>query len=138
MSTAYDGRLALDVDLGAPATARAELEEPLRRHGCGDVQIRDALMVVSELVMNALVHGEGDDRGQVHLAWQVDPDCVVTVMVTDSGGSSVPHLEEPGAREGGGRGLRLVEALSDSWAVDTDGGRTTVTAVITPRDSQAG
>ena len=70
------------------------------------------LLVVSELATNALRHGgtgpylvgvEGVARG-------------VRVTVTDDGAGH-PALRDPGAADLTGRGLRIVEAFSDSWGV---------------------
>lgn len=126
------GTLALAVELGSPASARATLASGLEDAGCEGLLVRDALMVASELLMNALVHGEGDADGLVHLVWSVDDDCTVTLEVRDSGGVGVPHLESPSVAESGGRGLVLVDALSDTWTIDAGDGPTTVAAVLTP------
>jgi serine/threonine-protein kinase RsbW len=73
-------------------------------------------VMVSELATNALRHGE--------TAFTV---CVeqtphtVRIEVTD-GGQGRPAVRSPGPSEPSGRGLRIVESLSDTWGVTSDGG----------------
>ena len=143
---------AVPFDVSAPAVARSVIEDGLRRRGCEPAQRQVVLTVVTELVMNALLHGaagdqddlpvarsedgsaaatdDGDGDGFLRLAWSVDDDRAVTVAVTDFGSHDVPHLESPSENDGGGRGLRLVEALSSRWSAERRDGATTVTAVV--------
>jgi anti-sigma regulatory factor (Ser/Thr protein kinase) len=144
---------AVPFDVSAPAVARAVVEDGLRRRGCEPSQRQVVLTVVTELVMNALLHGAAGDQddlpvartddqrtagrdgdveghGFLRLAWAVDGDRAVTVSVTDFGSHDVPHLESPSENDGGGRGLRLVEALSSRWSAERRDGATTVTAVV--------
>lgn len=141
---------AVPFGVSAPAVARAVIEDGLRRRGCEPAQRQVVLTVVTELVMNALLHGAAGDQddlpvarsdeesateiddgdGFLRLAWSVDGDRAVTVAVTDFGTHDVPHLESPSENDGGGRGLRLVEALSSRWSAVRRDGATTVTAVV--------
>ncbi|MEU0684134.1 MULTISPECIES: ATP-binding protein [Streptomyces] len=67
------------------------------------------VLAVSELVTNAVVHG----RGEVVLRITVTAD-VVRVSVTDH--SPRPAvLKEAGPDGESGRGIRLVDAISDAW-----------------------
>lgn len=76
--------------------------------------VDDLLVVTSELVTNAVLHG----RGPIELSVALD-DAVAEVTVTDSGGGH-PRLrpDEPNAEHG--RGLVLVDALVDDWGVRRD------------------
>jgi len=69
----------------------------------------DAEVVVGELVTNSIRHG----GGLIELSMEAHADQVL-IKATD-GTSVVPRRREPGA--GGGFGLRLIEAFSDSWGV---------------------
>ena len=71
----------------------------------------DAVIVVGELLENAYVHAPGPHQLRLHLAH--DP-CVVTVAVADTG-TGEPRLRVPG--RAGGRGLLLVDELSQAWGV---------------------
>lgn len=69
-------------------------------------------LLVSELATNALVHGDGDVR--LH----VIADAVrVRVEITDDS-DSLPAERHAGALAEGGRGIGLLESLSDRWGVD--------------------
>lgn len=73
---------------------------------------------MSELVTNSVVHSKSRDGGRVTLALA---DCHdrIHVDVVDEGGDFVPHVDLDGFAEGG-RGLFLVEAISERWGVHTD------------------
>lgn len=72
----------------------------------------DALLCVSELATNALLHGVPPGRHfLVFLRWDGH---VLRVEVHDSG-PGVPRVAA--GRDEGGRGLFLVAALSDQWGV---------------------
>jgi anti-sigma regulatory factor (Ser/Thr protein kinase) len=77
-------------------------------------ELRDAVTVmVSELSTNALVHAStGFD-----VAIERSDDAVV-VSVSDLGDGR-PEVQSPGSSEPHGRGLRIVEALSDEWGITT-------------------
>jgi anti-sigma regulatory factor (Ser/Thr protein kinase) len=104
----------------APRRVRARLGPLLADHVSGDDRI-DVLVLVSELVTNAVRHGGAgeDDTIVVHLAVAAG---VLRIDVCDHGpGFTPPAVLRPRA-EGGGNGLILVERLSSSWGVAGDDG----------------
>jgi anti-sigma regulatory factor (Ser/Thr protein kinase) len=107
--------LLLTDERGAPATAREAL-----RNGNGMLPdgIRDdVLLLVSELVTNAVRHaGAGPDR-PLHLQLLRGPRWVV-VTVGDEGPGFTWHPAPPAANESGGWGLFLVDQIADSWGVE--------------------
>src|SRR4051794_5532626 len=68
-------------------------------------------LVASELVTNAVAHGDGAITVRLELL-----DDVVRIEVIDTGDRSAPAIRRT-ADEGGGYGLRLVDALSQRWGV---------------------
>ncbi|HWF23057.1 MAG TPA: ATP-binding protein [Acidimicrobiales bacterium] len=68
-----------------------------------------AALMVSELATNALVHADADFEVTIEIT-----ETAVTVEVTDAG-QGVPTLRWPEASDPHGRGLRIVEELSDRW-----------------------
>ena len=95
------------------ATARTFVERTLRSWGCRDM-IDDARVVVTELVSNVVRHAGTD------LALIVDLDPVrdrVRIDVVDHADGEVV-LRGSTSADLGGRGLRLVDELSDGWGVE--------------------
>ena len=90
-------------------------------------QTDDALLVISELVTNALRHGLGD----VVVRASLDDETAVRVSVTDSGAEQ-PRLLPPDPRRLGGVGLRIVDDIAASWGVSRFPGGKTAWAVIAP------
>ena len=73
-------------------------------------QRQDAVLMVSELVTNAVVHGVGA------ISLRIDSGAdTVRIEVADEGNVGVAPSPEPSAH--GGWGLRIVEQLSDDWGV---------------------
>jgi anti-sigma regulatory factor (Ser/Thr protein kinase) len=107
--------LLLTDDSGAAATAREAL-----RNGNGMLPdgIRDdVLLLVSELVTNAVRHaGAGPDR-PLHVQLLRGPRWVV-VAVRDEGPGFAWHPAPPAGNESGGWGLFLVDQIADSWGVE--------------------
>ena len=86
----------------------------------------DSSLVVHELVLNAVTHGEPDGDGGIGLSLRVDGrELVISVHDGGSEGTVAP-LPSSTSREHG-RGLAMVAALSSRWSVDRSAG-TTVTA----------
>ncbi|MET7685550.1 ATP-binding protein [Streptomyces sp. NPDC005423] len=75
----------------------------------------DVLLCVSELATNALVHAV--PAGRLFRVFLRYDGHVLRVEVHDSGGG-VPRVDaHPDDTDEGGRGLMLVDALSDKWGV---------------------
>ena len=80
--------------------------------GYDDV-IEDALVVVSELVTNAIVHAHSDCDLLLK-----DANHILRIEVID-GGHGSPELQRPTTHAEHGRGLLLVSAMCAAWGVDT-------------------
>jgi anti-sigma regulatory factor (Ser/Thr protein kinase) len=95
--------------------------------------VEDALVVVTELVGNAVRHARplrGENRpGVVILRWDVTGEHV-RIEVTDGGGTHEPHVEPPSLADTGGRGLAIVSAVARDWGVTSDAEEVTVYAVV--------
>jgi anti-sigma regulatory factor (Ser/Thr protein kinase) len=72
----------------------------------------DALLVVSELVTNAVLHGTGDI--ELRLAFDGQR---LTGEVTDEGILFTGRARELDRHEAGGRGLDLVGSIADTWGL---------------------
>lgn len=99
-------------DRGAPAAARDAVAVRLR--GVVGAQILDdVLLVVSELVTNAFVHG----RGTIGLWLRLDGALLVG-QVSDEGAGFAPRRAGRSDDGAGGRGLRIVDSLACRWGVE--------------------
>ncbi|MEH1129626.1 ATP-binding protein [Micromonospora sp. CPCC 206061] len=101
----------------APGMARRAVGAVLAAWGFGDEDWLDgARVVVSELISNAVRHG----NGCVELRVQAHGDRVI-VSAAD-GSSVVPRRRR--ADDAGGRGLAVIEAFAPRWGVeDHEGGK---------------
>lgn len=80
-------------------------------------ELQDSVsLMVSELATNALVHTSG--------SFDVDADrsdTAITVSITDRG-NGMPVVQSPASSDPHGRGLRIVEILSDDWGITPGAG----------------
>jgi anti-sigma regulatory factor (Ser/Thr protein kinase) len=77
-------------------------------------------MIVTELVTNAIRHGPG---GPVEVALQAGGNAIRGEVADPGPGIKHQELTRRRATEEGGRGLFLVDALSDSWGLSDDRSR---------------
>lgn len=95
----------------SPAAARQLLRDFLSRVDGGERFVDNGELLVTELVTNAVLHGTRPGQ-RVHLELEVDPDRL-WIAVEDAS-STHPVLQE--SPDGcSGRGLLLVETLSEKW-----------------------
>jgi len=99
----------LPVDLRSVAVARRLLRDTL--HGRRSEARDDAILMISELVTNAVRHT--DELLSVHIAMYGD---TLRVDVTDDC-PDLPFPPDPEHHATGGRGLRIVDDLADRWGI---------------------
>jgi anti-sigma regulatory factor (Ser/Thr protein kinase) len=95
---------------------RAGMSAGLPRHPAVADLIEDAVIVVSELVTNAVLGGCTEGI----LRWSVDDSRLLHVAVTDDS-PGWPQLIRAGSSEEHGRGLWIVTQLSVRFGVEPDG-----------------
>jgi anti-sigma regulatory factor (Ser/Thr protein kinase) len=120
----------LPFDMSAAGRARALVEEQLS----SSPRVADISLVVSELVTNAVEHGEPpvmfgiDSSVDTSTDPNTYPNTVrIRVTVSDEGGGE-PRVRAAADHAIGGRGLALVEMLASRWQWRRDGKRLTVWA----------
>jgi len=113
--------------------ARQAVRRDLVDHGVPAPACDAAVLVVSEILSNALKHARplqsGLQSGKVALSWAVGDDAV-RVAVRDGGSPTRPRLGTAPASATGGRGLSIVRELADDWGVSDEAGETVVWAVV--------
>jgi anti-sigma regulatory factor (Ser/Thr protein kinase) len=111
-----DLRTELGADPSEVSRARHLVADCLLSWGL-DAETREiAVLLVSELVTNALRHGQPP----LWLGARTGRDGL-RVEVHDGLGAATPVLRDIRPDEPGGRGLRLVDALAGSWGATADG-----------------
>jgi anti-sigma regulatory factor (Ser/Thr protein kinase) len=115
--------LVLPRQVGAAGQARRAVAELLGEPVTATVRY-DVQLIVSELVTNALRHGEGPTVLRAALT-----ATVVQLSVTDSG-DGVPRMLPPEPGRVGGLGLVVVDRLTTEWGVASFPGGKTVWALL--------
>ncbi|WP_371653612.1 MULTISPECIES: SpoIIE family protein phosphatase [unclassified Streptomyces] len=100
------------------AGVRRELRE-LLHDWADDEQVDAAVLMVSEMVTNVLVHTDGHAL-LVAEATGTPGTRRLRVEVADAS-DDLPHKRRPGEMASSGRGLVLMEMLADRWGVDPRG-----------------
>ena len=104
----------------APAAARHWVRERLAEHVSRTV-LDDALLLISELVTNSVLHGGPANGAPITLRLVLEAGAV-RLEVTDPGEHGAVLPRPPDHAHGGGFGLDLVARLAASWGVDDRGG----------------
>lgn len=141
-STRFHSRLDLAAEPSAPRWARLHAQDVLTRWEIGSAAADDALLVVSELVTNAVRHAiavpllpdqAAPPTRVFALVLQRMPDhLLISVFDQDR---RPPVLKVAAAYGESGRGLRLVDELSCAWGYrypNTAGGKEVWAKVTTP------
>ena len=104
----------------APRAVRSRFGELLAGHLDED-DLLDVIVLISELITNAVRHGRANERATIVVHVAVAPH-VLRVEVCDAGpGFEPPAVPRP-RPEGGGNGLVLLARMSSSWGVACDAG----------------
>jgi anti-sigma regulatory factor (Ser/Thr protein kinase) len=112
-------RLSLERNIRAPASARAALRAWSRGLELSPSRLDMLLLLLSEVVTNAVLYSTGQPDEPIHLLASMNGDAV-RVAVTGPGEGFTPEPRDPGA--GGGYGLYLLEKETSRWGADQVGG----------------
>jgi anti-sigma regulatory factor (Ser/Thr protein kinase) len=126
-----------------PATANAlgelrrRISELLAGAGVTEPDRQEVLLVAHELAANAIEHGSAaGDEIEVHC--RLEGEHLHLAVLDYARGGSAPAAQRPEAEQPRGRGLYLVDWLSDAWAETIVRGRRKVSATLTlRRESEA-
>ncbi|MFE7814813.1 SpoIIE family protein phosphatase [Streptomyces sp. NPDC057433] len=110
-------RTMLTVEQSEPervAEARQHLRE-LLHDWCSPDQVDSAVLLLSEVLTNVLVHTDADALLEAEIIGGPEGRRM-HIEVTD-GGADLPHIRTPGELASSGRGLLLIELLAHTWGV---------------------
>lgn len=111
-SPAPDLRQRLPRSPEAAGQARRFMRDLLADMGAARESVENAELVVSELVTNAVRHGEGAIQLRVSLE-----AASARIEVVDEGQGNVSAVRPREPDESGGWGLHIVEQLAERWGV---------------------
>jgi serine/threonine-protein kinase RsbW len=101
---------------GTPQAASTGRQMALQLLGAGHPAADTVLLLISELVTNAIVHSRSGVPGGTLTIALCPGAAGVLIQVCDAGGPSEPRLSAvPADGAEHGYGLLLVDALADSW-----------------------
>ncbi|GGQ42184.1 magnesium or manganese-dependent protein phosphatase [Streptomyces virginiae] len=98
--------------------ARRQVRE-LLHDWADEEQVDSAVLMVSEMVTNVLMHTDGDALLVAEAVGELG-ERRLRVEVADSS-DELPHKRHPGEMASSGRGVLLTEMLADAWGVDPRG-----------------
>jgi anti-sigma regulatory factor (Ser/Thr protein kinase) len=113
-------KLELKCDVHAPSIARAATWGRCDGLGLSTSLCQTLVLLVSEVVSNAVLHSNARPDTPIVLATSVTEDAV-RVTVTDTGDGFVPKASKPAMTEGG-YGLYILGKTTRRWGVDRVGG----------------
>jgi anti-sigma regulatory factor (Ser/Thr protein kinase) len=111
--------LELQRNVEAPGIARAAMSELSLVVGLSAATFQTLVLLVSEVVSNAVLHSKGPAQAPIKLTATVSADAV-HISVTDAGGGFVPKQRDPASIHDG-YGLYLVDKAARRWGVDATG-----------------
>ena len=121
--------MRLPFSASSVSVARQNLKNWLTENGGDQESIEDARVIISELVANSVRHAQPLSDGSILVSWTVE-DGGVQVSVTDGGSGTRPRNMHAPSSALAGRGMAIVEILSQRWWTERSGCRSTVHALI--------
>ena len=113
----------LPFESSTPGIARTKLAAFLALNRIPLPVIDNALIVLSEMIANAVAHGTPDIDGTMEISWSLD-EGHLNLSVRDSGHSTGTDMTPRPFDEDslGGRGLSIISRVADKWSVDLSQG----------------
>ncbi|MFF9778628.1 ATP-binding protein [Streptomyces sp. NPDC013978] len=99
---------------------RAHVRNAVTAWGCDADLVGDAELVAAELAANAVLHGQAP--GWELFTVRLVPGASGLTVEVDDGSPQLPKLVRHGENDEGGRGLLIIEALSQRWGADLRAG----------------
>ncbi len=125
----YSVSVCVPHERGGVRVARHAFADELASNGIEEPVREDAVLVLSELVTNAIKHAAPLPSGEIRVRWSIEDDCL-HMEITDGGAVTRPHAGVANIASLGGRGLDIVRSVSDQWGVKEDHDCVTVWADV--------
>ncbi len=109
------------------SAARHALADELTASGIPAPMRDDAVLVLSELVSNAIRHAEPLPSGEIRVRWALRRD-LLHLEITDGGALTRPQAAVAAVSSLGGRGLDIVRTICSEWGVTEEASGVTVWA----------
>ena len=109
----------LERNVQAPAIARSAIDEHCQTLALDGSLKQSLILLVSEVVSNAVRHSAADPKSPVELLATFG-EKTIRVTVTDAGAGFTPQPRDP-ARTHDGYGLYLLEKVAERWGVESRG-----------------
>lgn len=130
VAPAKRARVRLPFHPSTPSIARTKLAGFLTIHRADASAIDDALIVLSEMIANAVSHGEPDTEDTIEITWSLDHSRgLLELSVHDAGVDGTLEPIDFDEDSLSGRGLSIISRVADRWWVDMSQG-TTVNAEL--------
>jgi serine/threonine-protein kinase RsbW len=101
------------------SAVRHELGLDLLLRGVDEDSVAEVVLVASELVTNAIRHGDiADADDELDVNWTIGADEVV-ISVQDPS-SKLPQRRHPSPKAKSGRGLTIIDAMSSDWGTEPE------------------
>ena len=123
-------------DVDSIPTARRALDRV--REDVDDLTLRNARLLVSELVTNVVRHVDADEGDDQICLTVVRADDRIRVEVRDRGGGFEPAPRADHANASSGWGLHILAQLASRWGVESDQGTRVWFELETPRPHASG
>lgn len=111
----------LPFESSTPSLARTKLAAFLTRHEVGPEVIDNGLIVLSEMIANAVSHGSPDESGSMEITWSINGE-LLELSVLDAGSGATLKPIDFDEDSLSGRGLSIINRVADRWWVDMSQG----------------
>lgn len=116
-------KVCLPFDPSTASIARTKLAAFLTVQRASPTVIDDALIVLSEMIANAVSHGQPGQDETIEITWSIDASRhLLELSVHDSGEGSSLEPVDFDEDSLSGRGLSIISRVADRWWVDMSAG----------------
>jgi anti-sigma regulatory factor (Ser/Thr protein kinase) len=110
-----------DLTIPARLDAGAVVRRAITAWMGGHPRLDDALLAVTELVNNAVVHGGLEEGADLTVSMRAEGNGIRLTVRHAGPAFAVGELQPPSPKPGASRGLAIVEQIADRWGVEADG-----------------